>query len=118
MEGDTRVERYIRDLDMDADKMETVIALRDLVRNLVPEATEDIKWGALCSFLGDRAYCGIMPYKNYVSVIFDRGSELDDPRGLLEGGGKSMRHLKIRAHGDIQEKDVGYYVEQSANLPQ
>jgi len=118
MKKNPRVSRYIQDLDVDTDKMNIVATLRELARGATPEATEDIKWKAVCFFLGDRAYCGIMPYKNYVSVIFDRGSELEDPRGLLEGGGKSMRHLKIRAHVDLEEKDVGYYIEQSANLPQ
>ena len=40
------------------------------------------------------AYVGA--YKAHVSVGFFRGAHLDDPAGLLEGSGKSMRHVKLR----------------------
>ena len=32
----------------------------------------------------------------HVNVGFFRGAELADPAGLLEGSGKSMRHVKLR----------------------
>jgi len=77
---------------------------------------EEIKWNALCYFKEDRAFVGIMPYKHYISVIFDRGVELDDPTNLLEGKGHTMRHIKIRCFDDLEKKNVGSYIEQSFKL--
>jgi hypothetical protein len=59
---------------------------------------------------------GIMPYKKYVSVIFDRGSELSDPNKLLEGKGKQMRHIKIYKESDIEEKNVAHFIKESHSL--
>lgn len=40
------------------------------------------------------AYVGV--FKSHVNVGFFHGSSLLDPAGLLEGTGKSMRHVKVR----------------------
>lgn len=36
-------------------------------------------------------------YTRWVSLMFFRGVDLDDPEGLLEGGGKMMRHVKLHS---------------------
>jgi len=83
------------------DKSILVLKLRELASGLSNALREDIKWNALCFFKGERAFVGIMPYKKYVSVIFDQGSQLSDPNKILEGKRKQMRHIKI-----IQEQDI------------
>lgn len=40
------------------------------------------------------AYVGI--FRSHVNVGFFHGASLPDPAGLLEGMGKSMRHVKLR----------------------
>jgi hypothetical protein len=40
------------------------------------------------------AYVGV--FKAHVNVGFFRGAQLQDPRGLLVGNGKRMRHVKLR----------------------
>src|SRR6516225_5160863 len=37
----------------------------------------------------------------YVNVGFFRGAEIADPKGLLEGTGKFMRHVKLRPERDV-----------------
>jgi hypothetical protein len=39
---------------------------------------EDAKWNPLFYFKVDRAFVGIMPHMEYISIIFNRGTELDD----------------------------------------
>ncbi|MBU8902073.1 MAG: DUF1801 domain-containing protein [Victivallales bacterium] len=90
--------------------------LTDQAIRLSGDIRENIKWNALCYFKGDRAFVGIMPYKSYISVIFDRGVELDDPTNLLEGKGHTMRHIKIRCFDDLKKKNVGSYIKQSFKL--
>jgi hypothetical protein len=100
---------------MKDDQKEILKICRGLVREIAPDAHEEIKWGALV-FFSDRPFCGLMPYSKYVSVIFDRGAEIEDSDGLLEGGGKAMRHLKIRQQGDITAKKVRDYIARSYGL--
>jgi len=72
---------------LEPDKKAIVRALRGVAQGVSTDIVEGIKWNALCFFKGDRPFVGIMPYKNYVSVIFDRGSEMTDELGVLEGSG-------------------------------
>ena len=89
---------------LDPEKQEVIRAIRDAVHTVSSNITEGIKWDALCFFKGNRAFVGLIPYKNYVSVIFDRGSEIADELGVLEGKGKLMRHIKIRNFEEIEQK--------------
>lgn len=45
--------------------------------------------------IGDVAFGYVNAFKAHVNVGFFRRAELDDPAGLLEGSGKSMRHVKL-----------------------
>jgi hypothetical protein len=45
-------------------------------------------------------------YTNHASIFFARGSEIADPRGLLEGGGKSLRYLTLRAPADARRAEL------------
>jgi hypothetical protein len=42
----------------------------------------------------------------YVNLGFHRGTELDDPHGLLEGTGTKMRHVKIRSAADLSHPGI------------
>ncbi len=100
----------------DGEKREIISRLRNVASDISQGAKEGIKWNALCLFKDERAFVGIMPYKKYVSVIFDRGSELSDPCGNLEGKGKQMRHIKIHRLTDIEERNVVRYIQESYEL--
>lgn len=42
-----------------------------------------------------------MPLRRTSTSGFFRGAELADPKGLLEGTGKFMRHVKLRPGRDV-----------------
>jgi hypothetical protein len=44
----------------------------------------------------DAAFGYVAVFRAHANVGFFRGAELDDPRRLLEGTGKRMRHVKVR----------------------
>jgi len=46
--------------------------------------------------VGDAAFAYVAVFNAHVNVGFFCGAEIADPRGLLEGTGKLMRHVKIR----------------------
>jgi len=67
-------------------------------------------------FLSDRPFCGLFVRKEHITVEFDRGAEMDDPKGLLEGSGKHRRHLKVHSYNDIKQKQAEFYIAQSFGL--
>lgn len=79
---------------------EVVSALRALIRDAAPEATESLQRGQpVYEAAGPFAY--IKPLKKHVQFGFWRGAELLDPRGMLKGKGGRMRHVEIRSTTDM-----------------
>jgi len=68
--------------------------IRTIVKRVAPQATEAVKW-AQPVWERNGPFAFLKPGKRHLTFGFWRGAELPDPRGLLEGAGKKMRHLKI-----------------------
>ncbi len=45
--------------------------------------------------------CSINVFARHATLAFHQGKELDDPSGALQGTGKGMRHIRIRAASDL-----------------
>ncbi len=88
--------------------------LRRLVKRVEPGLTEAVKWGNGCwvGSKGPVAYVYSAP--EYVQFGFFRGSSLKDPRGLLEGKGRYVRHTKVRKRSDINERSFAALLRQAA----
>lgn len=84
-----------------------MVALRALVREHAPEASEMIKYGGL-HYIRSKPVCGIFSHAKHVSLEFSRGGEFDD--GLLEGEGQFRRHLKFTDPDHIDAGRVGAYI--------
>lgn len=76
-------------------------AVRSLLIDLYPDGNELLyRTHALTSVysttlkLSD-AYCHIPVYKEHLNLGFNNGTSLEDPKGLLKGTGKSIRHVPI-----------------------
>ena len=88
---------------------EIALALREIVLKEVPEARETLFRGYAVSLtysLTDRwtqGFCHVVVYRNHVNLGFMKGAVLPDPKGLLEGSGKMIRHLRV-ASRDVLEK--------------
>lgn len=52
---------------------------------------------------GDAAFGYVDAFKDHVNVGFFRGADLPDAGGLLQGTGKSMRHVKLGPGRNIDE---------------
>jgi hypothetical protein len=61
--------------------------------------------------------CLIVVYRDHVNLLFPRGADLKDPRGLLEGTGKAMRHVKIFSVADVGRPGVRALVSQAKKRP-
>lgn len=86
------------------------------VRKQVPGVTESINpWGIpTFSYHGELAY--FMVHAAHVTFGFHRGAALPDPQDLLEGTGKSMRHVKIRTLEDLERLGMQELVKAAAKL--
>jgi hypothetical protein len=87
--GDPRLRRVAR-------------ALRSLIRKSAPSLRECVNPWGVPTFEGNGPVCFWMVGKNHVTLGFMRGTSLEDPRGLLEGTGKNLRHVKLRALEDLE----------------
>ena len=45
-------------------------------------------------------------FPTYATLFFYRGRELDDGSGLLEGGGKDLRFVRLRSPADVERRDI------------
>ncbi|MFN8582791.1 MAG: DUF1801 domain-containing protein [Gemmatimonadaceae bacterium] len=89
-------------------------ALRKFVKGAQPQLTESVKWGNGC-WIGDHgpvAY--VYSDTDHVQFGFLRGSSLRDPKGLLQGNGAYVRHVKVRATSDIDEAAFSALLGQAA----
>ena len=51
------------------------------------------------------AVCHVNVFTSHVNVGFFQGAALPDPRRILQGNGRFMRHVKLRP-GDILDEDA------------
>jgi hypothetical protein len=74
--------------------------VRELLHDGCPVAcVEDAPFGYVNSF------------KDHVNVGFFYGALLDDPVGLLEGGGKRMRHVKLKPGRKVASGALGALID-------
>lgn len=92
---------------------ETLEALRQLVHDTVFGVTEEFKWSRPV-FRSNKDFAYLKTAKAYVTLGFFQFNKLDDPKGLLEGTGKDMRHIKIKSVKDIDRKLLIEWLKASA----
>jgi hypothetical protein len=76
-------------------------AVRKLVLASAKDVSEEIKWGRPWYSTGEGPFCYLHSTKNHATLGFRMGTSLKDPKGLLEGTGKDMRHIKIKSMDDV-----------------
>ena len=98
------------------------LALRDLVLEEAPGATElvhDVKYAIALNytFTGrlKGAFAHIVVYATHVNLGFYRGTELLDPKKLLVGEGKRIRHLRIASHADLARPHVRKFLSEAVS---
>jgi hypothetical protein len=52
-------------------------------------------------------------YPRWVSLFFMRSAELDDPGGVLRGGGKVTRHVVLKSAADLDEPAIRELIAQA-----
>lgn len=68
----------------------------EALRVLGPDVRELMHDGWPTACVQDAAFAYVAAFSAHADIGFYFGAELDDPTGLLEGGGRRMRHVKLR----------------------
>src|SRR5262245_40134371 len=81
--------------------------LRKLIDGAAPGITSAIKWGMPFYSIGGNVVCAIGAHKSHVNLILPGPpGTYADPDGLLEGEGKTGRHLKLKSPSDLPKAAV------------
>jgi hypothetical protein len=89
-------------------------ALRTFVKRVAPQLQESVKWGNGCWVKEKAPVAYVYSATDHVQFGFFRGSALKDPKGLLQGEGKFVRHIKLTRRADIDERAFGALLRQAA----
>jgi hypothetical protein len=101
-------DRHIADL---------ALALREIVLEEAPDASESVYqvytvaiWFGFSGKMKDM-FCYVATNAKHVNLGFPRGTLLADPQRVLEGDGKTMRHIKFASVGDVERPFVRRYIQ-------
>jgi hypothetical protein len=96
---DPAIERWLQEQPAEL----AAIALRwfDVMRGCGDDVREVMHDDQPTACIGDAAFGYVDAFSAHVNVGFFRGAELVDPASLLEGTGKSMRHVKLRPETSV-----------------
>ena len=75
-------------------------AAYDFIAEIKPSLARMKRWG-FPGFVGNSTIVTICGQKQHVNMQFFHGAHLANPKGLLEGTGKDLRHIKIRNAADL-----------------
>lgn len=96
--------------------------LRDYILGIHPKSNELLyHTHALTSLysvsekMGD-AFCMIPIYTKHLNLGFNKGTLLKDPKNLLQGTGKWIRHIPIEKEEDFKNKAVKDLIEKAIAL--
>jgi len=94
-----------------------LVELRGMVEKAAPEASSSLKWGMPFFTVGDNTMCAIAGFKSHVNLILSGPPDAyADPDGLLEGTGKTGRHLKLRSLDELPRAAVTGWLRTAAKL--
>ena len=103
-------------LEAQSPKNQAVIrALRRFVKRIEPKLSEAVKWGNGCWIGSTRPVAYVYSDTQYVQFGFFNGSSLKDAKGLLEGKGQYVRHIKVRNRSSIDEPAFEALLRQAAH---
>ena len=83
----------------------------EVMRGCGADVRELLHDGHPTACVGDAAFAYVNAFKAHVNVGFFRGAEIADPKGLLVGTGKFMRHVKLSPEADVDTAALTTLIE-------
>jgi len=82
---------------------EICLELRGIVFRTLPEIEEEMKWG-VPTYAKGKYY--LVALKDHVNLGFSLKGLSKEEQKLLEGSGKTMKHIAIRSLKEINENEI------------
>src|SRR5436305_14191330 len=110
--------KFLRPYDRQV--QELALKLRALVLEEMAPCYENIydAYSAVAIGYGtsDRLRDGIFHiavYSKHVNLGFNEGATLDDPKRILQGNGRQIRHITIKSAADIKRPELRAYIRRA-----
>ncbi len=84
-----------------------------LASELIYDAYNAVATGFGFTGRPSECFIHIAVYAKWVNLGFHRGSELEDPQGLLQGTGRLVRHIRIADLADLENPQTRAFVRQA-----
>lgn len=98
------------------------VDLREFILEIHPKSNELLyHTHALTSLysisekMGD-GFCMIPIYTNHLNLGFNKGTIINDPKNLLQGTGKWIRHIPVKTISDYRNNDVKALIKSAIDL--
>jgi hypothetical protein len=89
--------------------------LRALINAAAPKASSSLKWGMPFYTLHSSTLCAVAAFKSHVNLILPGPpGTYSDPQGLLDGDGKTGKHLKLRPHDELPRATIRAWLRVAA----
>jgi hypothetical protein len=113
------MDKKIENVLLQLPELKRILALliRDVFLTTDKKITEAVKWRNL-TFIYKGNIAFIYTFKNtaYINLGFMKAVKLSDPKKLLEGTGKGMRHIKVYAEKDIPKTQLKKWIKEAMLL--
>lgn len=91
------------------------LELRNIIMETASELEETVKWNAP-NYSAEKNICSIICHKNHVNLQFFKGAHLADPQKLMEGTGKSMRHVSVEEPSRVNRPALADLIREAVIL--
>jgi hypothetical protein len=101
---------------------EIVLELRNIVAEVAPGATEDVKPGGLVYYFEESGgpvsagVCGITIKPDHIRLYFTHGAFIPDRANLLRGSGKAMRYLVLICFETVPWEEIQILIKDHADF--
>ncbi len=87
--------------------------LHNLLVRVEPDFSVALKWGNPAYSVGGQMLSYLADQSDYVHLGFYNGAQFEDRHGIVDGTGKRLRHVKVRALDDEFEQKLVETIEAS-----
>jgi hypothetical protein len=112
--GKEWIDAYVARKDKELGRLAT--GLRSLMKRTLPGIKESVNPWKIPTFESNGPMCFFSIGKHHITFGFLRGTSLPDPAKLLQGTGKNLRHVKLRAVDDLRKPELKKLIQSAAKL--
>ena len=115
MKRSKNVDSWLAELDPSV--RQVAQSIRGLIEEISPDLRETVKWGQPI-YSGNSEVLYIGATDSYVKIGFFRGGALGPSVSGMDGDGKNLRHVKIRALDDLNPRRLAMWIGEAVDFDQ